>query len=375
MFGTGKLYKEKRNYIKRNFDVVGFLDNKASKVETTEGCPEDGLPERKLIYEDTDIPLYHPENIKRYLADDTRIILMSYQYVAMWKQLYELGVDRERILFGVSFPPLAESEQILFEDGRHLAAEDGNVVYYPKPDEKIMVESHGQLREIGKRLLREKYRKEYPLIDMIAQMDTKPVSRDFGMGRGKAIDRYYIEHFLEENKELIRGDCLEIAENTYTLQYGKDKVERSYMLHLEGWGDNRIKGNLETGEGIESEKYDCAIITQTLMFIFDMKKVASNIYRMLKKGGSALLTVSGISQISRYDADLWGSYYGFHEDAMRELFEPLFGKENVTVHTHGNVKTAVAMLCGLCQEDLCEADFQVEDRDYPVVVSVVLKKR
>lgn len=361
VFGTGKLYKKKEDDIKKHYDIVGFFDNKVSSAGVT--------------YEDTGIPIYPLEDIMRYLRDDICLILMSYQYVAMLKQLYELGIGGERILFGIALPPFTESEEILFEDGRYLAAEDGRVVYYLNSDKKIMVESHGQLQKIGKRLLREKYRREYPIIDIIAQMDAKPISRSFGIERGKAIDRYYIENFLEENRELIRGDCLEIAENTYTLRYGKDKVERSYMLHLKGWGDNCIKGNLETGEGIESAKYDCAIITQTLMFIFDTKRVAANIYRMLKKGGSALLTVSGISQISRYDADLWGSYYGFHEDAMRTLFEPLFGKENVTVHTYGNVKTAMAMLCGLCQEDLCEEDFRVEDKEYPVIVSCVLKKK
>lgn len=111
------------------------------------------------------------------------------------------------------------------------------------------------------------------------------------------------------------------------------------------------------------------------MFIFDIKKVAENIYKMLKKGGSALITVSGISQISRYDADLWGSYYSFHESTMKELFKPLFGEENVKIHTYGNIKTAMAMLYGLCQEDLVEEDFEIVDEDYPIILTAVLKKR
>ena len=48
---------------------------------------------------------------------------------------------------------------------------------------------------------------------------------------------------------------------------------------------------------------------------------------------------------------------------------------NVEIHSYGNVKTAVAMLCGLCREDLCDSDFVKEDPDYPVILSVVLKKK
>ena len=206
-------------------------------------------------------------------------------------------------------------------------------------------------------------------------MDTKPASRRFGLERGTAIDRYYIEHFLEENKKFIYGNCLEIAENTYTLKFGRNMVNKANILHLNGWGANAIKGNLETGEGIETEKYDCIIITQTLMFILNIPNAVFNIYRMLKRNGSALITVSGISQVSRYDADLWGHYYSFYEDSIQKLFEPLFGSENVKVQVYGNVKIACAMLYGLCQEDLTESDFMMVDRDYPVIISAVLTKK
>lgn len=86
------------------------------------------------------------------------------------------------------------------------------------------------------------------------------------------------------------------------------------------------------------------------------------------------MTVSGISQISRYDADLWGSYYSFHEGAIRALFEPIFGKDNIEVFVYGNAKIAMAMLYGLCVEDLREEDFLITDNDYPVILGAILKK-
>ena len=57
------------------------------------------------------------------------------------------------------------------------------------------------------------------------------------------------------------------------------------------------------------------------MFIYDLKKVVFNIHRMLKPGGVALVTVAGISQISRYDAENWGSYWGFQRDSLKKLFD------------------------------------------------------
>lgn len=360
VFGTGKLYALKADYIKKNFNIEAFLDNSVEDV-----CYKE------------DIPVHNPKNVIQLLENNTnvKIILMSYQYVEMWKQLKKFGVSGQQIIFGIMFLPQTQNEHLLFSDEKYLAVENDQVVYCVNAHEKIVVDNHIQVQEFAKEHLRKEYRNKYSVINSICQMDTVPVSREFGLERGKAIDRYYIEHFLEDNSDLIRGNCIEIAENTYTLRYGGNQVKNAEVLHVEGWGDNVIKGNLETGEGIPKEKYDCAIITQTLMFIFDIKHAAENIYGMLNTGGNALITVSGISQISRYDADLWGSYYSFYEDALNKLFIPLFGKANVKIETYGNVKTACAMLCGLCQEDLVEEDFKTVDRDYPVIISAVLTKK
>jgi hypothetical protein len=360
VFGRGSLYKQKEKYIKRTYNVQGFVDNAVSR--DNEMDVESGLP------------VIHPEQISQYLDEDVKIILMSTQYVSMWKQLSKLGIEKHRILFGIIFPPLMDGEDVLFGDGGSIVAEECGGVCYLNCAKKIDVESHKQLLEKVQDILRDRYKRKYPIIDAISQMDTEPVSRKFGTERGTAIDRYYIEEFLEKNRGLIHGDCIEIAENTYTLRYGEDRVKNAYILHVKGWGENAIKGNLETGEGIRENQYDCAVITQTLMFIYDLRETARNIYKMLKPGSNALLTVAGISQISRYDAELWGSYYGFHEDAVKALFEPEFGSENVIVDTYGNVKTAIGLLCGLCREDLKEEDFIFQDKDYPVIITALLHK-
>lgn len=211
-------------------------------------------------------------------------------------------------------------------------------------------------------------------VSIIADLPSEPISRVFGLDRGKAIDRVYIEDFLEAHKMDIHGRVLEIAENTYTLQYGEQRVKESCILHVNGTGENAIKGNLETGEGLNENSFDSMIITQTLMFLLDVNSAVGNIYRALKQGGTALITVAGISQVSRYDDDRWGHYFGFYETGIRKLCCQVFGEKNVEIKCYGNVKTAAAMLYGLCSEDLQPEDFKTCDQDYPVIIGIVLRK-
>ncbi|MGB2696377.1 MAG: class I SAM-dependent methyltransferase, partial [Candidatus Zixiibacteriota bacterium] len=56
--------------------------------------------------------------------------------------------------------------------------------------------------------------------DKMEKSALSPISRQFGFDRGKPIDRYYIENFLNENKHFIRGRVLEIGDNSYTKKYG-----------------------------------------------------------------------------------------------------------------------------------------------------------
>ena len=58
-------------------------------------------------------------------------------------------------------------------------------------------------------------------VDAIINMSVKPADETFGFGRGTAVDRYYIEDFLCKYRRYITGNCLEIAEDTYTKKFGK----------------------------------------------------------------------------------------------------------------------------------------------------------
>jgi len=202
----------------------------------------------------------------------------------------------------------------------------------------------------------------------------RPVSRVFGLDRGEAIDRYYIEKFLGENQDLIKGVVLEVANSAYTRKFGGDKVKQALVLHSVKKDRVDIVGNLETGEGIPGNMVDCFILTQTLLCIFDIHAAARNAINVLKPGGVLLLTVPGITPISRFDYERWGQYWCFTDQSIKRLFETIVPPGNITVKTYGNVKIAAAFLYGLALHEVKPKDLDYHDHDYQVVITAVVKK-
>jgi len=199
----------------------------------------------------------------------------------------------------------------------------------------------------------------------------EPVSRVFGLDRGTPIDRYYIEQFLKMNADLVRGRVLEIGDSSYTRRFGGNSVEKSDVLHLTGDSpEATIVADLTNAPDIADGTFDCMILTQTLQFTYDMEAVVSELYRILAPGGSVLCTMSGISQISRYDMDRWGDYWRLTSLSARRLFETAFADADIEVQTYGNVLAATAFLQGLAVSELTRSELDQHDDDYQLVVTV-----
>jgi hypothetical protein len=200
---------------------------------------------------------------------------------------------------------------------------------------------------------------------------TTPVNRAFGFHRGQPIDRHFIEDFLQSHAEDIQGRVLEVGDRGYTLAYGGGRVTQSDVLHaIAGNTLATIVGRLDTGDGIPSDAFDCAILTQTLHVIYDIHSAVQNIQGMLKPGGVALVTIPCISQISPYDAAQWGDYWRLTPAAAQQLFAEAFPSGSVEITFHGNVMLAVALLQGLVVEDLPERALQKDDPQYPLLICV-----
>ncbi|MEA2494324.1 MAG: hypothetical protein QOJ29_2235 [Thermoleophilaceae bacterium] len=202
----------------------------------------------------------------------------------------------------------------------------------------------------------------------------EPVSTQFGLDRGRPVDRFYIERFLQQNNELIRGRVLEVQERTYTDWFGT-AVEQSDVLHAGPGNDEAtLVGDLTTGEGIPQDAFDCIILTQTLPFIYDVPAAIRGTRRALKPGGYVLATVPGISQISREDMRDWGDWWRFTSASAKRLFEHEYGAENVETDVHGNLVAACALLYGLAQEELSREDLERRQEDYELIVTVKARR-
>ena len=203
------------------------------------------------------------------------------------------------------------------------------------------------------------------------RISTTPISNDFGLSRGTPIDRYYIEFFLKENEVDIKGTTLEIAENTYTKQFGCG-VTSFEVLHVDK--SNRkatIIGDLARPDTLPEKMVDCFICTQTLNFIFDVRRAIEGCFKLLKDGGVFLGTVSGISQVSRYDMDRWGDYWRFTDLSLKKLFAEYFRESNIAIRTFGNVFAANAFLQGIALEDIEDRSLlNVRDPDYQVTLGI-----
>jgi SAM-dependent methyltransferase len=206
-------------------------------------------------------------------------------------------------------------------------------------------------------------------MDFAALRRLDPIDPAFGGGRGKPIDRHYIEAFLERHAADIQGRVLEVADDHYTRRYGGPRVSRSDILHADATSNPHatLIGDLARSDSLPSERFDCFVCTQTLQYVFDLRSAVATMRQLLAPGGVLLLSVPGISQISPYDRDRWGEHWRFMPHALERLLEAAF--DRVDVRTWGNVLSSIGFLHGLCCEDLTAAELDHLDDRYPLVVT------
>jgi len=202
----------------------------------------------------------------------------------------------------------------------------------------------------------------------------KPISRIFALDRGTPIDRVYIEHFLESNKQCIQGKLCEIGENSYSKKFASNSASFEILHYTYDNPNATIIGDLSDISTLPHNTIDCFILTQTLNFIYNFKAAIQGLHYMLSEGGIALVTVSGISQISRYDMDRWGDYWRFTDLSIKKAFIEVFGEESVEVDTYGNVLSSIAFLEGISAEELTKEELFHKDSDYQMTITIKATK-
>lgn len=216
-----------------------------------------------------------------------------------------------------------------------------------------------------------------PLLNQINMGDFNtytPFSREFGYDRGGPVDRYYIENFLYQNNKFIKGRTLEIGDNEYTIRFGGNNVKQSDILHIDSTNlKATFVGDLSDAPMLPDNEFDCIILTQTLHLIYQYQNALATCYRILKKGGTLILTVPGITPI---DHGQWQKnwLWSFTGAVIERMLAETFAEENITVNTYGNVLAATAFLYGMGAPELHKSQLDHNDPHYQVIVTAIAIK-
>jgi peptidoglycan/xylan/chitin deacetylase (PgdA/CDA1 family)/glycosyltransferase involved in cell wall biosynthesis len=200
-----------------------------------------------------------------------------------------------------------------------------------------------------------------------------PISPVWGLDRGRPLDRYYIEKFLDRRQADIRGRVLEIKDSYYSTRFGGTRVEQTDVLDIDDRNPQAtvVADLTQANEILPSDTFDCFILTQTLHIIYDIKAVLANAYRILKPGGVLLCTVPCVSRISYEDGGLDdGDFWRFTEASIRAAMCEVFPADVVEITTHGNVMVCAAFLLGLDPGEISVNQLDEIDPGFPLICCI-----
>ncbi|MGH8531671.1 MAG: class I SAM-dependent methyltransferase [Gammaproteobacteria bacterium] len=194
---------------------------------------------------------------------------------------------------------------------------------------------------------------------------SEPLSYAWGYGRGTQIHRDYVEVFLGENSDLIRGQCLEFKDRNYTVRFGGSRVGVSDILHVDDTNsDANIVADLTEHNSIPSDTYDCIICTHVLHIVFEMQAIVREMRRILRPGGALLVAVPASSMNGLGGDELWR----ITKEGLTMLLRTAFEPENVLVKGYGNSLLAAGELRGLVKQEFSRAELDFYDPHYPIEV-------
>lgn len=201
---------------------------------------------------------------------------------------------------------------------------------------------------------------------------TKPLSDGWGFDRGRPVDRYYIDSFLEGHRKDIHGRVLEILNSDYTRRFGS-RIDQADILDIDPTNRQAtVVADLAAADSISAASFDCFILTQTLQLIYDMKSAIAHSHRILRPSGVLLVTIPAVSRLA---GEGYTDYWRFTPASCARLFGEIFGPDQVTLTAYGNVLSAIAFLEGMASEELSQRELDVIDERYPVLLAIRAVKK
>ena len=198
-----------------------------------------------------------------------------------------------------------------------------------------------------------------------------PLSKKYGFDRGMPIDRYYIEKFMLDSQDVIKGNCLEVTDTKYITMFGGGKVTHADALDINTNNKTAtIYGDMRNLSNIASNTYDCLIITQTFVMIDDSESAIKECWRILKPGGYILVTMPCLSPCWNVNNHTWR----WTRASGEYLFKKFFPSDILEVNTYGNVLSGQAFWVGMAAEELSQKELDHNDQFFPVTVCIKARK-
>ncbi|MEM8929884.1 MAG: methyltransferase domain-containing protein [Acidobacteriota bacterium] len=224
-------------------------------------------------------------------------------------------------------------------------------------------------KPVRRRLLRWTRRPSVGRVDLGQLRRLKPISRDWGGDRGRPLDRTYIEQFLAEHADAIRGRMLEVGDATYTHQFGGDRVERAEVVTAATGTEADYVADLVDAPELPSAAFSGIVCTQTLQLVRDPIATVATLHRILEPGGVLLITVPGASPLE-IDADgRWLDRWRFTRHGLRTLLETAFEPSSIEVVGYGNVLASIAFFHGLAGDELSDEELDHRDERFDLLVA------
>jgi SAM-dependent methyltransferase len=221
--------------------------------------------------------------------------------------------------------------------------------------------------------------------------DSPPPQSRIQLRHGNAIDPDHREKRNFPGYELVKAEASprlteskpnpnaigpEKSEMPKRKAFGVTRVTKQDVLHIEpGFPGATIIADLSCAPAIPDDRFDCIILTQTLHYIFDLLGAIATLHRILKPGGTLLVTLPGISRLCTDQADKKSDCWRFTESSAERLFSRSFGGAAVSVRSYGNVLAAISFLEGLASHELRPHELDHHDPHFPVTIAVAAAKQ
>lgn len=355
IWGTGKYCERKYDSISALYEIVAFVDNSHDKTT-----------------------FHHREVITRAQISEydwDYIIILATSFFDILQDMKKINIPSEKILLGVNFRPYFGKEKGYMADGRNQIRVNQNyqVVYYGEDGGNIVIEN---LQDIDLYL----QKREAEVVKYIKALPDVPLERAQGSLIGKSVKRFYTDDFMQKNRQFICGIVGEMEDRRYTRLFGDEKlIQESYIVeyHANFSKDEKfgLDMDLSTGEGVTPEKFDCFICTHTLSYILDVENAVKCLIKMIKPGGTLLLTFAGmIHRASAQELDKYKPAYGILPNTICTILASYDHEIKYSMEVYGNIKCAVANLYGIPSDGFTEEELLKRDEDYPLIVGVKIQK-